>query len=77
MNAGATPAGVDPRNDAAVARNIREMFGRIAPRYDLLNRLLSMRVDQYWRRFLVRKVRDYLWNRNARSSTSAVARVTY
>jgi demethylmenaquinone methyltransferase/2-methoxy-6-polyprenyl-1,4-benzoquinol methylase len=61
MNAGATPAGVDPRNDAAVARNIREMFGRIAPRYDLLNRLLSMRVDQYWRRFLVRKVRDYLW----------------
>jgi demethylmenaquinone methyltransferase/2-methoxy-6-polyprenyl-1,4-benzoquinol methylase len=61
MNAGATPAGVDPRNDAAVARNIREMFGRIAPRYDLLNRLLSMSVDQYWRRFLVRKVRDYLW----------------
>src|SRR5262245_61301736 len=29
---------------------IRRMFGDIAPRYDLLNHLLSFNVDKYWRR---------------------------
>lgn len=32
---------------------IREMFDGIAPRYDLLNRMLSLRQDVYWRRTLV------------------------
>ncbi len=57
---GAAPAGVEPGNETEVARNIREMFGRIAPRYDLLNRLLSVRIDQRWRRTLVRRARPYL-----------------
>lgn len=60
MSLGSTPVGVRPGDEEAASRNIREMFGRVAPRYDLLNRLLSGRVDVYWRNVLVRSVQDYL-----------------
>ncbi len=35
---------------------IRKMFAGISPRYDLLNHLLSIGRDRYWRRFAVSKL---------------------
>lgn len=36
---------------------IRQMFDSIAPRYDFLNRLLSLGIDRRWRRFAVRQIK--------------------
>jgi demethylmenaquinone methyltransferase/2-methoxy-6-polyprenyl-1,4-benzoquinol methylase len=66
MTHGATPAGVEPGNETAAARQIRDMFARVAPRYDLLNRLLSASVDQHWRRTVARRLRPYLQRPNLR-----------
>ncbi|MGC2111454.1 MAG: bifunctional demethylmenaquinone methyltransferase/2-methoxy-6-polyprenyl-1,4-benzoquinol methylase UbiE [Candidatus Korobacteraceae bacterium] len=48
---GAAPAGA--RDEAAAADAVRQMFTSIAPRYDLLNHVLSMNIDRVW------------WNRTA------------
>jgi demethylmenaquinone methyltransferase/2-methoxy-6-polyprenyl-1,4-benzoquinol methylase len=35
---------------------VRKMFGEIAPRYDMLNHLLSLSIDKWWRRRTVKMV---------------------
>jgi len=57
---GATPAGARDEQSAATA--VREMFTSIAPRYDLLNHVLSMNVDRVW------------WNRTARAFRDVLRR---
>ena len=56
--AGATPEGSKSEQEAS--RWVRSMFGRVAPRYDLANHLLSANVDRYWRNRTVERVRDIL-----------------
>ena len=57
---GAAPAGATDLQSAA--RAVREMFTEIAPRYDLLNHLLSANIDKLW------------WRRTARAFTPILSR---
>jgi demethylmenaquinone methyltransferase / 2-methoxy-6-polyprenyl-1,4-benzoquinol methylase len=57
---GATPEGAcDPQS---AARAVQEMFTSIAPRYDLLNHLLSFNVDRLW------------WRQAARTFSAVLSR---
>jgi demethylmenaquinone methyltransferase/2-methoxy-6-polyprenyl-1,4-benzoquinol methylase len=42
------------------ARRVREMFANIAPRYDLLNHVLSANIDKRWRRRVVKRLVRWL-----------------
>jgi demethylmenaquinone methyltransferase / 2-methoxy-6-polyprenyl-1,4-benzoquinol methylase len=44
----------------STAAEIREMFGRVAPRYDQLNHLLSLQIDRIWRWRTARILRPIL-----------------
>jgi demethylmenaquinone methyltransferase/2-methoxy-6-polyprenyl-1,4-benzoquinol methylase len=60
---------VDDRNsptEQEAARWIRDMFGRVAHRYDLANHLLSFGIDYYWRARTARRLRHILANPEAR-----------
>ena len=61
---GAAPQGASDRDSAA--RAVREMFTSIAPRYDLLNHVLSMNIDRLWWRRTARTFRHILVRPNAR-----------
>jgi demethylmenaquinone methyltransferase / 2-methoxy-6-polyprenyl-1,4-benzoquinol methylase len=61
---GTTPEGA--RTEQEASRWVRSMFGRVAPRYDLANHLLSANIDVTWRNHTVRKVRDILKRPDAR-----------
>jgi demethylmenaquinone methyltransferase/2-methoxy-6-polyprenyl-1,4-benzoquinol methylase len=55
---GTRPAGT--LDDASAAQQVREMFTRIAPHYDLLNHLLSLGFDIAWRKRVARRFADSL-----------------
>jgi demethylmenaquinone methyltransferase/2-methoxy-6-polyprenyl-1,4-benzoquinol methylase len=43
---GAKPPGA--RDEAGAAKAVQQMFDSIAPRYDLLNHVLSANIDRLW-----------------------------
>ena len=61
---GTRPEGI--RDEREAATHVREMFGRIAPRYDLLNHLLSLDIDKIWRRRVAKRFTAILHNPSAK-----------
>ena len=62
-NPAALPEGTQPegaKNQQEASRQVREMFTRIAPRYDLLNHLLSAQMDRLWRSRTARELKPIL-----------------
>jgi len=55
---GTRPEGAVTEADAS--RKVREMFTEIAPRYDLLNHLLSLQLDRLWRARTARRLQSIL-----------------
>jgi len=47
-------------NEADASQKVREMFMQIAPRYDLLNHLLSFQLDRLWRARAAKRLRPIL-----------------
>jgi demethylmenaquinone methyltransferase/2-methoxy-6-polyprenyl-1,4-benzoquinol methylase len=61
---GTTPPGAT--SEEAASRWVREMFGRVAGRYDLINHLLSFNLDKRWRSRTVERVAPILARPHAR-----------
>src|SRR5689334_8278164 len=61
---GAAPEGA--RDEQAAASAVREMFSAIAPRYDLLNHVLSCNVDRLWWRRAAKTFDHILRRSNSR-----------
>jgi demethylmenaquinone methyltransferase/2-methoxy-6-polyprenyl-1,4-benzoquinol methylase len=64
------PPGTRPqgaRDEKEAARAVRQMFARIVPRYDFLNRLLSFSYDVVWRRRTAQQLAPRLAAADARA----------
>jgi len=61
---GAKPFGAQ-QDETSAAHAVRQMFNSIAPRYDLLNHVLSANVDRLWWRRTARRFRAILANPDA------------
>jgi demethylmenaquinone methyltransferase/2-methoxy-6-polyprenyl-1,4-benzoquinol methylase len=61
---GTRPAGTF--NEREASARVRDMFSRIAPRYDFLNHFLSFSLDRYWRLRAARKFHRILRRTDAR-----------
>src|SRR5271168_1862077 len=55
---GTVPEGAT--SEAEASSRVREMFTHIAPRYDLLNHLLSMQLDRLWRARVTKRLAPIL-----------------
>ena len=62
---GATPEGA--RGESEAAALVRQMFARVARRYDLANHVLSFNIDRWWRARAVRAARAILETPGARA----------
>src|SRR6202521_5518005 len=60
---GTRPEGAVSEADAS--KKVREMFTQIAPRYDLLNHLLSLQLDRLWRARVAQRLRLILGRSDA------------
>ena len=47
------------------AKDVREMFSRISPKYDFLNHFLSGNIDKRWRKLVTKKLKNVLDDENA------------
>lgn len=63
VTTGTTPPGTETEQQAAAW--VQQMFAGVAPRYDLLNHLLSFNVDRAWRKVLLRSLAPVLSQPNA------------